>query len=205
MANSQTYKLSPWHLYSLVFLGFWILSAYFDSFFITALLCLGGGLVSDSLQRFMTGNVKKVDLAPTKPLPPEPPAEEEAPAPLGQPAKPQPEVTSSQDVLSNKPGSLLDFGRPDDPDSDLEKEMDIKTKTYADLDEGDPWKSEQFEEYPARDDASHRAVFGDEEDANVAALDDSSTNGKDDLFDPFSGSSGNAETEKSHTDDLLGL
>merc|ERR1712241_229483 len=78
-------------------------------------------------------------------------------------------------------------------ESDIDEEMDIKTKTLADMDEGDPWKesckedkkdnliSPEFsddniredllqhndsEDLPAQDDMSHRAVYGDDDDRN---------------------------------------
>ena len=78
-------------------------------------------------------------------------------------------------------------------DSEVEQEVDIKTKTLADMDEGDPWSEKDKEqenekiscsEYsednnpqevlqhfdsddlPAQDDMSHRAVFGDDDDRN---------------------------------------
>jgi len=69
-------------------------------------------------------------------------------------------------------------------DSEIKEEVDIKTKTLADMDEGDPWSEKEKEpsnekvscsEYsedkesdglPAQDDMSHRAVFGDDDDRN---------------------------------------
>lgn len=74
-------QLQPWHIFSAVFVAFWAIMSYFDSFFITLILCVGAGFATDNLNKYMkgtksTGKPKKpvVDLCPTKPLPPEPPA-----------------------------------------------------------------------------------------------------------------------------------
>ena len=78
MMNQQ--QLQPWHIFSGVFVAFWAVMSYFDSFFITLILCVGAGFATDNLNKFMkgtksTGKKKPVvDLCPTKPLPPEPPA-----------------------------------------------------------------------------------------------------------------------------------
>ena len=94
-------------------------------------------------------------------------------------------------------------------ESDIDEEMDIKTKTLADMDEGDPWKesckedkkdnliSPEFsddniredllqhndsEDLPAQDDMSHRAVYGDDDDRNeedVLLLDENEDEAKE--------------------------
>ena len=94
-------------------------------------------------------------------------------------------------------------------ESDIDQEMDIKTKTLADMDEGDPWKesckedkkdnliSPEFsddniredllqhndsEDLPAQDDMSHRAVYGDDDDRNeedVLLLDENEDEAKE--------------------------
>jgi hypothetical protein len=77
-------QLQPWHIYTAIFVTFWAFSAYFDNFFITAVLCVAGGFGSDTFRKYLAadGNeeagghgdssVKDVFVAPTKPLPPEP-------------------------------------------------------------------------------------------------------------------------------------
>ena len=80
-------QLQPWHIYTAIFVTFWALSAYFDNFFMTAILCVAGGFGSDTFRRYLAadGNdeagghgghgdsaIKDVFVAPTKPLPPEP-------------------------------------------------------------------------------------------------------------------------------------
>jgi len=71
------YQFQPWHIYTAIFVTFWALSAYFDNFLITAILCVAGGFGSDTFRKYLAGNLdesepKNPDDAPTKPLPPEP-------------------------------------------------------------------------------------------------------------------------------------
>ena len=40
---SGQFKLATWHIFSGVFLVFWVLMSYFDNFFMTLILCIGGG------------------------------------------------------------------------------------------------------------------------------------------------------------------
>ena len=86
----QQFKMQPWHIFSGVFLVFWILMSYFDNFIITLILCVGAGFATDNLNQFMKGAGKKKrqiltsascsgvsasaanDFCPSKPLPPEP-------------------------------------------------------------------------------------------------------------------------------------
>ena len=89
-------QVQPWHIYTGIFVAFWALSALFDNFFITAILCVGCGFGSDTFRRYLgeeeadkpvktslkpvkTGSdpVEEVFIAPTKPLPPEPESEPE--------------------------------------------------------------------------------------------------------------------------------
>jgi hypothetical protein len=90
-------QLQPWHIYTAIFVAFWTLSAYFDNFFMTAILCVAGGFGSDTFRRYLADGfdektdksdrkfdeknekvVRDVDDAPTKPLPPEPEFEQES-------------------------------------------------------------------------------------------------------------------------------
>lgn len=80
-------QLQPWHIYTAIFVVFWALTAYFDNFLVTAVLCVAGGFGSDTFRRYLAGNVdepaapkpaRATDDAPTKPLPPEPELEPEA-------------------------------------------------------------------------------------------------------------------------------
>jgi len=52
-------QLQPWHVFSGVFLAFWIMMSYFDNFFITLILCVGGGFATDNLNKFMKGSQGK--------------------------------------------------------------------------------------------------------------------------------------------------
>jgi len=84
---SGQFKLATWHIFSGVFLVFWVLMSYFDNFFMTLILCIGGGFATDNLNQYMKGTGKKrkltnndptppsklEDFCPNKPLPPEPP------------------------------------------------------------------------------------------------------------------------------------
>jgi len=51
----QQFKMQPWHIFSGVFLVFWILMSYFDNFIITLILCVGAGFATDNLNQFMKG------------------------------------------------------------------------------------------------------------------------------------------------------
>ena len=88
----QQFQMQPWHIFSGVFLAFWILMSYFDNFIITLILCVGAGFATDNLNQFMKGAGKKKrqnfltsasgggntnDFCPSKPLPPEPLIEDE--------------------------------------------------------------------------------------------------------------------------------
>ena len=97
----QQFKMQPWHIFSGVFLAFWILMSYFDNIIITLILCVGAGFATDNLNQFMKGAGKKKrqiltsassdlggpeifretnttnDFCPSKPLPPEPLIEDE--------------------------------------------------------------------------------------------------------------------------------
>lgn len=53
MMNQQ--QLQPWHIFSGVFVAFWAVMSYFDSFFITLILCVGAGFATDNLNKFMKG------------------------------------------------------------------------------------------------------------------------------------------------------
>jgi len=112
-----------------------------------------------------------------------------------------PEEKSKQNKLKKRDSSSdYEEGNDNDnveeddiSDSDLENEVDIKTKTLADMDEGDPWATKSMDkdtdnvssledsekpstggsllhvdsdDFPAQDDMSHRAVFGDDDDRN---------------------------------------
>lgn len=79
-------QLQPWHIYTAIFVVFWALTAYFDNFLVTAVLCVAGGFGSDTFRRYLAGNLdeptapkvaRSTDDAPTKPLPPEPEVEPE--------------------------------------------------------------------------------------------------------------------------------
>merc|ERR1719270_509192 len=101
------------------------------------------------------------------------------------------EPTTKHKLSKRDSSSDYDEGNDDDgaddhesSDSEIKEEVDIKTKTLADMDEGDPWSEKDKEpstekvscsEYsedkesdglPAQDDMSHRAVFGDDDDRN---------------------------------------
>jgi len=52
---TQQFQLQPWHIFSGVFLVFWIMVSWFDNFFISLLLCAGGGFAADNLNKFMKG------------------------------------------------------------------------------------------------------------------------------------------------------
>ena len=82
-------QLQPWHVFSGIFLAFWIMMSYFDNFFVTLVLCVGGGFATDNLNKYMKGPQGEFDddqdqelqepptdcdfVCPDKPLPPEPP------------------------------------------------------------------------------------------------------------------------------------
>ena len=82
-------QLQTWHVFSGIFLVFWIMLSWFDNFFISLLLCVGGGFAADNLNKFMkvgefddepeiddlADEVSPADcfVCPDKPLPPEPP------------------------------------------------------------------------------------------------------------------------------------
>lgn len=82
-------QLQPWHVFSGIFLAFWIMMSYFDNFFVTLVLCVGGGFATDNLNKYMKGIQGEFDddqdqelqepptdcdfVCPDKPLPPEPP------------------------------------------------------------------------------------------------------------------------------------
>jgi len=82
-------QLQPWHVFSGIFLAFWIMMSYFDNFFVTLVLCVGGGFATDNLNKYMKGLQGEFDddqdqelqepptdcdfVCPDKPLPPEPP------------------------------------------------------------------------------------------------------------------------------------
>ena len=103
------FQLCSWHLHSAVFLVFWMLSAYFDSFFVTAGLCAVGGFATDHLQKLFpaTPSNKTPSAAPpTKPLPSEPSATVE-------------DETDSE--------------------IDEEMDVRMTNKSLVDPDEGDPW------------------------------------------------------------------
>ena len=98
--DTKNFQFSPWHVYTFVFIGFWISTAFFQSFLSTLVLCILFGILADYLNNYMLGGgdydlnkrvVKEkgysqhysassshclVDddtyYAPTKPLPPEP-------------------------------------------------------------------------------------------------------------------------------------
>ena len=53
--DTKNFKFSPWHIYTCVFVGFWICSACFNSFLSTLVLCILFGLISDHLNKFMVG------------------------------------------------------------------------------------------------------------------------------------------------------
>jgi hypothetical protein len=66
MAMGQQ-QLQPWHIFSGVFLGFWILMSYFDNFFITLILCVGAGFATDHLNKFMKGGPDSTSTKGKKP------------------------------------------------------------------------------------------------------------------------------------------
>jgi hypothetical protein len=73
-------QLQPWHIYTAIFVAFWAMSAYFDNFFVTAILCVAGGFGADTFRQYLAGSLEPTavkDDAPTKPLPPEPESETE--------------------------------------------------------------------------------------------------------------------------------
>ena len=94
-------QVQPWHIYTGIFVTFWALSAIFDNFFVTSLLCVGCGFGCDAFRRYLTEEASRDDaarkvvqasfkpvvtshapvedvfIAPTKPLPPEPESEPE--------------------------------------------------------------------------------------------------------------------------------
>ena len=51
----KNFKLSPWHVYTCVFIGFWICCVCFNSFASTLILCLLFGIIADYLNKLMTG------------------------------------------------------------------------------------------------------------------------------------------------------
>ena len=53
--DTKQFILSPWHVYTCVFIGFWACSAFFNSFLVTTGLCILFGLISDSLNKYMIG------------------------------------------------------------------------------------------------------------------------------------------------------
>ena len=53
--DTKNFKLSPWHVYTCVFIGFWICSALFNSIVSTLILCVLFGLIADHLNKLMTG------------------------------------------------------------------------------------------------------------------------------------------------------
>jgi len=60
MMNQQ--QLQPWHIFSGVFVAFWAVMSYFDSFFITLILCVGAGFATDNLNKFMKGDDDEEEL-----------------------------------------------------------------------------------------------------------------------------------------------
>ena len=103
-------------------MAFWVLSAYFDSFFVTAGLCAVGGFATDYLQKLFPP--PKVNTAtcspPTKPLPSEP-------------------------IRSEDNKDIIEDG---ETDSEIDEEMDVKmtNKSLVDPDEGDPWTQNEKSE-----------------------------------------------------------
>jgi len=57
-------QLQPWHVFSGIFLAFWIMMSYFDNFFVTLVLCVGGGFATDNLNKYMKGPQGKRGAAP---------------------------------------------------------------------------------------------------------------------------------------------
>ena len=120
--SHHEFQLCSWHLHTGVFVAFWVLSAYFDSFFVTAGLCAVGGFATDYLQKLFPQ--PKVNTAtinpPTKPLPSEP--------------------IGSEDNKGN-----IEDG---ETDSEIDEEMDVKmtNKSLVDPDEGDPWTQNEKSE-----------------------------------------------------------